>query len=201
MFVTIDDFKLPPYELANLKEMVNSFNQFIEEQEADCLKTLLGDSFYDAFVQGLAVLPAPEQRWVDLRDGVKYIGPNGQIKYTWVGMKKIMRPYIVAMWTKYTYDSNSGIGVVVPKAENGEMKNPSARIVERYNEFSDLVHDDYYEYNSGPWSFTNYNTLYGYLYYSGTLYDDVVTPDGYSNFRYYLSENFQCPGRMNVFGI
>lgn len=199
MFVTIDDFKLPPYELANLKEMVNSFNQFIEEQEADCLKALLGETFYAAFVQGIAVLPTPEQRWIDLRDGVKYIGPNGQIKYTWVGMKKLMRPYIVAMWTKASYDSNSGIGVVVPKAENGEVKNPSARIVERYNEFSEYVdddHDGYYGFRN-----YNYNTLYAYLYYTHELYNDVVTPDGYSNFRYYLSENFQCPGRMNVFGL
>lgn len=193
MFVTIDDFKLPPYELANLKDMVNSFNQFITEQEADCLKTLLGESFYDAFVQGLAVLPTPDQRWIDLRDGVKYIGPNGQIKYTWVGMKKIMRPYIVAMWTKASYDSNSGIGVVVPKAENGEVKNPSARIVERYNEFSDYVGDEY--------NWCDYNTLYGYLYYRHDLYNGDVTADGYTDFRYYLSENFQCPGRMNVFGI
>lgn len=193
MFVTIDDFKLPPYELANLKDMVNSFNQFITEQEADCLKTLLGESFYDAFVQGLAVTPTPDQRWIDLRDGVKYIGPNGQIKYRWVGMKKLMRPYIVAMWTKASYDSNSGIGVVVPKAENGEVKNPSARIVERYNEFSDYVGDEY--------NWCDYNTLYGYLYYRHDLYNGDVTPDGYPDFRYYLSENFQCPGRMNVFGI
>jgi hypothetical protein len=193
MFVTIDDFKLPPYELANLKEMVNSFNQFITEQEADCLKALLGETFYAAFVQGLAVEPTPDQRWIDLRDGVKYIGPNGQIKYTWVGMKKIMRPYIVAMWTKASYDSNSGIGVVVPKAENGEVKNPSARIVERYNEFSDYVGDEY--------NWCDYNTLYGYLYYMHDLYNGDVTPDGYTDFRYYLSENFQCPGRMNVVGI
>lgn len=200
MFVTIADFKVPPYELANLKEMESSFNQFIADQEADCLKAILGETFYDAFVLGLQA-PTPEQRWLDLRDGVKYTGPNGQIKYKWAGMKKIMRPYIVAMWTKATYDSNTGIGVSLPKAENGEVKNPSERIVARYNEFSDLVHDGYYEYNSGPWYFTNYNTLYGYLYYSGTLYNDVVTPDGYTDFRYYLSENFQCPGRMNVLGI
>lgn len=59
MFVTAKDFDLLPYSIPNLDKVVNTFQPYVDEHEADMLRSLLGVTFYNSFLAGLAALPAP----------------------------------------------------------------------------------------------------------------------------------------------
>lgn len=61
MFVVAVDFDTPPFNLPNLDKVVNTFPDFVTEQEDEELSKLFGNLFYDAFKAGIAALPAP---WV-----------------------------------------------------------------------------------------------------------------------------------------
>lgn len=56
MFVTQSDFDLIPYNLVNLPDD-ETFVDFINEQEEEHLRLLLGNLFYDALVVGIDSLP------------------------------------------------------------------------------------------------------------------------------------------------
>lgn len=68
MFVVAADFDTPPFNLPSLDTVVNTFPDFVEEQEASELSKVFGNLFYDAFIAGLALLPA---------DWVQTVTPNG----------------------------------------------------------------------------------------------------------------------------
>lgn len=58
MFVTAEDFDVPPFDLPNLGQVNNSFTEYIDEQEEAELSKLLGVTLWEAFKDGLAALPA-----------------------------------------------------------------------------------------------------------------------------------------------
>ena len=58
MFVLSTNFDVAPYSIPNLTERINSFNIYVEREEADMLKSLLGITLYNSFIDGLAALPA-----------------------------------------------------------------------------------------------------------------------------------------------
>lgn len=58
MFVTSADFDLLPYSIPNLDKVANTFQPYVDEHEEDMLRSLLGVTFYNSFLAGLAALPA-----------------------------------------------------------------------------------------------------------------------------------------------
>jgi len=194
-FVTIDDFGVPPYQLPNLDQVINTFNDYIEQKEQEVLSKILGDALYQAMTAGLAVVPNPEAlppievepRWVALRDGVGYT--DGIYPYKWYGLKQILVPYIHSMWIRDTFQYPTTLSIIEPKAENGRVVNPSRIIVQGYNAFSRMVGNKY----------QLKNTLYGYLHYSDDLYLDVL--GGYDLVSSYLHRATWWPDRMNTLNI
>lgn len=188
MFVVKTDFDIQPYTIPNLSGN-NNFLDYVEREEEDILKSLLGKSLYDAFIDGLDT-DYPEDRWVDLRDGADYI--YLEKTYEWVGMKKMLIPYIFSMWLRDTFDNNSGIGVVVAKGENSKIINPGNRISRNFNEFSRIASN----------CKDQKNTLYGFLYNKGLSgeYDDIFGSE-FETFGQYLNFVFKDPGRMNTFQL
>lgn len=57
---------------------------FISIYEPECCRKLFGYEFYTEFSNGL-LESSPEQKWLDLRDGVEFTGYNGRIK-KWMGL-------------------------------------------------------------------------------------------------------------------
>lgn len=117
-------------------------------------------------------LTTEDDKWLLLKNGDDYVWSD--VDYEWVGMVKLLKPYIFAMWLKDTYDSLSGIGVSVPEAENGSVISPARRIAAAYNKFSEL---------SGA-QYCTENTLYGYLVANEVTYPDAATdftPVGFMN--------------------
>jgi hypothetical protein len=197
MFTTAEDFNLQPYRLPNL-DADESFADYINQEEQDRLKKILGRTLFDAFMNGLysdvenltpRVEDGIEQRWKDLRDGVDYI--YGGKTYQWDGMVKMLKPYIYSMWITHDAEKYNGSGAVtVPNSENGTTAGPQALIVRAFNEFSLLCGNEC----------RHEDTLYGYLFNSGETFADDIGED-YTSIMDYMSFNFKDPGRMNIFNI
>jgi hypothetical protein len=63
MFVTAQQFDVAPYNIPNLQEdLLTAFNSYVEQEEEKMLRTLLGDMFYEAFIEALNNLP---DAWVN----------------------------------------------------------------------------------------------------------------------------------------
>lgn len=189
MFVTAEDFNTHPYNLPDLDKVINSFNAFIKAQEEEQLRKVLGHVLYESFIAGLDEVGEgkPDQRWKDLRDGVIY--SSDIYTYKWIGMKKLLVPYLHAMWIRATFETPGMLGVVRQKAENATVVNPSRIIVEGYNTFSRNVGNKY----------QLKDTLYGFLYYSEDTYLDSI--GGFDLMSAYLCKQTVWPDRMNVMNI
>jgi len=188
MFLVKTDFDVLPWSIPNLTGN-NSFLDYVAREEETILLSLLGKSLYDQFIEGLDT-DYPEDRWVNLRDGAPYI--YNLKTYNWVGMKKMLIPYIYSIWLRDTFDVNSGIGVVVAKGENSKVINPGNRIARNFNIFS------HYAGNCRNLK----DTLYGFLSQEGLAgtFDDTFD-ETFQTFTDYLNFVFKDPGRMNTFNL
>ena len=211
MFIVAADFETPPYNLPNLNDNT-SFEDFVEEQEEEILRQLLGDSLYEAFIEGLEEDPIP-QRWIDLRDGKSYT--YNDKTYKWKGIKKMLKPFIYSQWVRHDTDTATGVGIVVGNAENSQVINSSHRIAFSWNHFSRLAGntDDmelgignfydhfYYPYFNVWYTPAFKNTLLGFLYTSESTYTADLPADEYADIIDYLRNNFESPGYLNQMGI
>ncbi len=138
MFLIVDNFNKVPYSIPpgrlvsedDNTVFSDTFQAYLDEKEADILKKLLGLELYDEFIAGLDE-DYPEQKWLDLRDGVQYTYLS--VKYEWVGVIKMLTPLIFAMDLRDNYDNYSDAGISVGLIENAEMINPALRIVQAWN--------------------------------------------------------------------
>jgi hypothetical protein len=191
MFVTAQDFDIPPYNLTNLDKLGSTFTTYVDRVEEEALRKVLGGSLYEQFKAGLAVTPIEdiEERWIKLRDGDTYT--YNDRNYSWIGMKKLLIPYVYQSWIGDTYLSPSGIGLVLPNAENATVVSPNDRICRAYNQYSSYVGSSC---NMG-------DTLYGYLVVRNQddgAFDDTFD-DTFGSFGEYLDFYFTPPGRKNTF--
>jgi hypothetical protein len=125
-----------------------------------------------------------------LRDGVDY--EFKEKTYEWVGVKKLLIPYIYSMWLRDTYDQHSGIGIVLKKGENSHVINPRKRIARAFNKYSEIAGDEC----------NKQNTLYGFLSVAGDGGGfDNFFDDFFEKFGQYLDFSFKAPGTMNTQNI
>lgn len=127
---------------------------------------------------------------------------NGVIYGTqeWVGMKKMLIPYVYAMWLRDTYDDHTKNGVVRRKGENSDVIDPTLRIVRAYNKFSGYAYDlhNYLSYTSA----INAGS-YGYEYDQNHVYPFYYYRPHNGTFRSFGRYANRCkfPGNMNRFNI
>jgi hypothetical protein len=135
-------------------------------------------------------LNSEDDGWLILKNGSNYY--FGVHEYEWVGLKKMLIPYIFSMYLRDTFDNNSGIGVVIAKGENSKVINPSKRIARAYNVFS---------HYAGRCGFKK-DTLYGFLSQEGEAGTfDYTFDDSFQTFGQYLNFVFKDPGTMNFMNL
>lgn len=188
-FLAAGDFNVLPYNIVNLDKLGSQFQSFLDEQEKDILLKLLGGSLYDEFIAGLAENPIAD-RWVKLRDGDVYMYNNKN--YKWNGMKRLLKPYIYSQWTRSEFEKQSGVGIVVRKAENAVVQNPSVKVTQSWNDFARQAGN----------SIMQEATLYGYLSVKGAagVFDDTFD-DTFTDFQAYFDFVFTDPGFLNIWDI
>lgn len=129
----------------------------------------------------------PLNRWARLVYGDTYLYDDRLKK--WYGMNRMVVPLIYSLWTKFTYDNQTGSGIVVASKENASVISPNKRIIRGWNKYAELA-GSHCEVQ---------NTLYGFLYYSEYFNADVAT--SYNDMSSYLSYEFCSPGYINNFGL
>lgn len=188
MFVTASDFQ-KPYNIPNLNAVVNTFPTYVEKKEKEALKSLLGLTLYESFVDGLDT-DYPEERWINLREGHQYIYKSKT--YEWVGMKELLVPYIYSEWVRDDDSILTGVGTAKSKTENAQRLKPLRKISDAYNDYARIAGN----------GCEHKNTLYGFLYQEGKAgtFDDSFD-ESFQTFVSYINVNFQDPGRVNPWGI
>lgn len=153
---------------------------FINRYEPDFFTRLLGYSLYKAFAADI-FNENPEQRWIDLKDGVEYTGFDGYTK-KWRGIvETLVDPavgdeclpaseglynslpahYIYYHYVRSIATQTAGIGEVISKAENAYVVSPVQKQVHAWNAMSDWIDElvsylnakvaDYPEWNEHNW--------------------------------------------------
>jgi len=198
MFLTSENFNIEPYRLSNI-DGDEDFIALINKHEKQALIKILGRLLYDALIAGLFDMDEQgvytpkgeddiEQRWKDLRDGIRYTYSDKP--YFYDGIIELLTPFIFSIKMKYSVRAKTSSGTVVTQKENANAVDSSLEIANAYNNYSSKV-GNYCEQK---------DTLFGYLYTSGDMYFDVVS-DNYDSITAYMDDVFKAPGRMNRMGI
>ena len=146
-FVTINSFDVL-WQIPNLSEVSNTFDDFSERQCEEALVDLIG---YDAYADFIAGVEAEDATYLEMRDGGDYIYQGKT--YKWAGMEEMLAPYVYAAWIRRTTVNFTGVNSIVPNAENAVAVLPIHQIVDAENAFVKLAGVDY----------NQKNTLYGWL--------------------------------------
>lgn len=188
MLVSAEDFNLIPYNIPNIENEGGTFPALVTREEELVLNKILGRLLSSKFRTGIGEA-VPAQRWKDLRDGVAY--EYNSRHYHFDGLKKAMVPYIHYVWTNYSIELNSGIGVVTPDSENSLKVSPEIILSRSWNDYCRIV---------GSWK-EHVDTLYGYLYSSADKYLSDIEEHSYTTIQSYLSDNVVSPRKRSIFGI
>lgn len=131
-FVTLSDFDKDPYSLPAGDVGSTGFTIFLNQEEENVLRKYLGHILYDELIADGLYLP--EQRLSSLIDGAYYVIDN--VTYKWIGLNKMLVPYLYFMRTKVTIDSHTSTGIESAKTENAIKKSPRQRMSDAWNAFA-----------------------------------------------------------------
>lgn len=132
-------------------------NELITDKEPAVLSELLGFNFYRLFRDGLAVLPTPEQRWIDLRDGMEWQDGLGNY-HKFKGVKPLIARYVYYWYLRQEATQTTGIGEAVNNAENARRTSPIQKQVTAWNEMVELVKSTYYYLNNNEGIYPEWHT-------------------------------------------
>lgn len=132
-------------------------------------------------VEGVFWTLVEKNKWLMLRDGDTYSTTS-----KWVGMKKLLVPYVYSYWVGDAYDKNTGVGVVKAKGENSTVITPKRRIVRTFNEYVDMAGERITYWPRYGARYNIVNSLYGFI---------TVNADSYPDFAYC------APQKMNIFNL
>ena len=140
---------------------------FVTKYESECLDRLFGYQFAKAFREGLEQ-PAPEQRWIDLRDGKEYTFHSQLFK--WIGFQNAQKESIIAnyVYYQYVYDQLTqtvGIGEVATKAENAAKSSPIDKAVRAWNEMVNWIGNLHGYLNANRDVYPEYQVRHSYEYF------------------------------------
>lgn len=138
MFVLPVDFDNDPdYMIPEYPE--NSFQDFIDKHEEELLRKILGHEMYEEFVLDFETngVDYMADKYNDLYAGASYTYCEKQRKY-W-GLKKILIPYIYALWLKLNWKKYTRAGLTQPQSENSKNLSPRAEIVLAYTNALTLI--------------------------------------------------------------
>lgn len=176
MFVSIQDFIGTDFNIPNMNQVQAKFTKYMQDKEEEVLLKILGVLLYDDLKAGMILQPIPE-KWLRLRDGYKFL--YGVNTYHFKGLKYPLAGYIYANWLMDTTVKYTGVAMMIPDVENGEVVSPARAIVDAWNLLARTVGNK--NERIGP-------TLYGF-----TKWNMV----DYPNIQYY---DFGIE-RINAFGL
>lgn len=176
-----DDYMIRDISIPNLNTSgsLAEFNADVDKYQKEVLKKVLGFELYSLFITD----PSSEQRFIDIRDGKSFTFDfNGKtITREYVGLQndelESLIAYYVYFWAvrnRATY--TSGIGEVLPNAENSQRVSPSDKLRWAWNNFVELsgVTCDYFnKFDLSSYNFANdEGSLYNFLLANKEIYPE-----------------------------
>jgi len=145
-------------------------SEFIDTYETEYLKKVLGYDLWKAFSDGIAGSGTPDQRWIDLLEGLEftYLEKNNN----WNGFEHEQNP--IANYVYYRYmenkaTDNSLVGTVVQAVDNNQRVNAVSKMVSAWNSMVDMNRillqflkanaSVYPEWDDNGYGYWYYNTL------------------------------------------
>lgn len=133
----ITEINIPNRDRAGVLEPLNNM---IKKREPEVLTGLMGYSLYTAFIAGLAVMPTPEQRMVELKEGKDYV-VNG-VTYRWKGLviidglrkEALSANYVYYWFLRYGATLTTGVGEATTNTENAGRVAPARKQSRAWNE-------------------------------------------------------------------
>jgi hypothetical protein len=172
--VVTEDFFTGEFKLSrqNFEEGPEEFQAFLDVEEENALRKLLGHTLYDLF----AAATLTNEPWPSLVNGGYYTLNERQ--YKWKGLKAILVPYLYAVRVAQQYDELLNTGVEESNTENSTKISPVQRICRAQSKA-------YHAYGCYR---NKVDTLYGYM----QVYKEALFP----TFQY------DCNLRpQNIFGL
>lgn len=158
--VTITDFK-GKYAISVSEYALDTFNDFIAEEQYDLLIDMLGADLYNDFNTN-----PTNARWQNLLNGVTYTDYNGYTQ-NWRGLKTLLVPYIYSKFTLENYKKQVQSGVVKPKFENSEPLNERERkevAYEAWNNFTKIWYECYNFLYTNSSTYTDFECFFKQKY-------------------------------------
>ena len=145
---------------------------YIDVYEKEILIRLLGYTLYKEFTEALAT-GTPDQKWIDLRDGVEYTVTVDQVDYTvkWNGLQNAEKISLITDWVYFNWlrqnnEQLTGLGVSSANKENATDFDSNFKKVQSHNRCAELSGNECNE-KLEP-------TLYNYLSNNEDLYSNWV---------------------------
>jgi len=117
--------------------VADTLGTFIEKYSRELLNKVLGIEMRQSFLSGLEAA-SPEQRWLDLRDGLGFATNGGDLE--WVGFANSqlkaspIANYVFFKYNIYLIDQSVGAGNLHPTVENGYIASPIKKLTRAWNE-------------------------------------------------------------------
>jgi len=164
-FVTITDFT-GDRNIDIQDKYLTDFNNFITKYQKEVLIKLLGYDLYLAFETGLAVLPTPDAKWTNLKNGSTYQvdGINKQNP----GLIDIVAYYVYCKHVSTNFEQYLSLGVTASNIEGGTVVSPENKITNGWNNMLNYYYMVYdfiaqNETDYPNWDFTKLKMmLYGF---------------------------------------
>lgn len=127
--------------IPNLRdEVLDNLNDFIDIYEDEYLNKMLGIKLKNQFLAGLEETTI-EDKWTNLLEGYEF--EIGGIIYKWNGFqssKKVspIANYVFCHFVEQNQNLYTGIGTVIPNAENGNVITPQYRLSAVWSEMAKM---------------------------------------------------------------
>jgi hypothetical protein len=125
-----------------------SLSIFIDEHEERLLTGLFGYELYKAYKTGIAVLPTPDPKWTDIRDGKEYTNRSG-ILTKWKGLKftdgtakkSLVANYVYWHWMQNEISVTTGTGEKVASNQNAINAPSAVKMVRAWNQMVNWINE------------------------------------------------------------
>jgi len=108
--LTQTDFQTGIYQVSSSDQSSAELTESIDRIEDEILTDLLGIELKNAYDVGIAVLPTPDQKWLDLRDGKEYEDTPSGITVEYKGFKDLLKPFTYSDFIKKMRTQNTAFG-------------------------------------------------------------------------------------------
>lgn len=142
--------------------VMEKLNGFISKYEPKLLTSILGKALYNALLAESPIVP--DSILDKLLNGIEYFDSRGNTLY-WEGLRSMIVDYVYFKYMASEVSTNTGKGVIIPKAEAAYNLSSSTKMIDAWNSLSKSVRSLYGYFYANRIDYPNYDL--------GTMYRSI----------------------------